>query len=91
MASKLQAVFASLAMPDEMPSQPTTADVTEYIREVAVLKYALAKSAMLRHESKNDLESWLEDTVGYDGDTHGEDGEYHVEALKAIDAYIKSI
>ena len=91
LASKLQAVFASLAMPDEMPSQPTTADVTEYIREAAVLKYALAKSAMLRHESKNDLESWLEDTVGYDGDTHGEDGEYHVEALKAIDAYIKSI
>ena len=90
MASKLQSALSTLAMPDES-TLAVDAEIEEYIREVTVLKYALAKSAMLRHESKNDLESWLEDTVGYDGDTHGEDGEYHVEALKAIDAYIKSI
>ena len=90
LASKLHDALSTLAMPDESHLM-VDAEIEEYIREVAVLKYALAKSAMLRHESKNDLESWLEDTVGYDGDTHGEDGEYHVEALKAIDAYIKSI
>lgn len=91
MASKLQAVYASLAMPDKLPSLPTTASVTEHVREQATPKYALAKAAMLRHESKDDLEEWLADTIGYDGATHGDDGEYAIPALQAIDAYIKAL
>jgi len=90
MAESLQAALSTLAMPDETTITPQVA-VVEYVREVAEKKYAAASKAMLKHESKGDLESWLKDKCAYVGATHGADGEYAVDALKAVDAFIVSL
>jgi hypothetical protein len=89
-AGKLQAVFANLAMPDDLPALATTAEVLEYIRDVAESKYRDEKAIMSKHESKGDLEEWLAERIGYTAETHGEDGEFSVKALGAIRAYIKA-
>jgi hypothetical protein len=90
MGRKLHTVFASLAMPDEMPDTVTTADVIEYIRDVAESKFTEERALMTRHESANDLEEWLESKVKFLGDTHGDDGEFNIDALKAVREFKKA-
>lgn len=55
-------------------------------------KYAREKKKLGEKESAGTLEKWLADFCGYTGDTHGDDGEYHRDALasakKAIDAFL---
>lgn len=88
-AAKLQAVYASFDV-SETVKLPIVTEVGEYVRDVAEPKYAAAKAAMARHESADDLEAWLASKIKFDGATHGDDGEYNVEALKAIDAFVKA-
>lgn len=57
--------------------------VTEYVREEGA-KFVDEKAGMLKHESAGDLEAWLKTSCGYSGATHGEDGEYSVDALRAV-------
>lgn len=89
LADALTAAYGSFEVADGVKVSVDTT-VTEYVRENAEPKYAQAAKAMARHESANDLETWLKDKIGFDGDTHGADGEYNVDALKAIDAYVKA-
>lgn len=87
MAEKLQTVLESLALPDSEDKLAALPNVTEYVREAPEKKFVDAKAAMARHESANDIEAWLAG-LGYTGPTHGEDGEYAVEALRIVDAKI---
>lgn len=89
-AKELHTALSTLAMPDES-NLAVEAEIVEYIREVKEAAFTSEKAAMSRHESANDLESWLADKIGYDGDTHGDDGEYHPAALAAIRAYVKQL
>jgi hypothetical protein len=66
------------------------AELVEYQREAASLKYRDAKEIAGRHESKGDLEEWLLDKVGFAGDTHGEDGEFSQEMLAAVHGFAKA-
>ncbi len=92
MAKDLAAELTTLSLPDtEKKLEATEVLVTEYVREVGEPKYAGAKRAMSRHESANDLEVWLKDKIGYAGPTHGDDGEYHVDALRAIKSYVDKL
>lgn len=50
--------------------------------------YKDAISVVSRHESKGDLEDWLAAKMGYEGETHGSDGEYAVAMLVAVRKYI---
>ena len=85
----LTTALRTLSMPDET-TLAVDAEVFEYIREVAESKFTSEKAAMSRHESANDLEAWLADKIGYDGDTHDSDDEFHPAALAAIRAYVKA-
>lgn len=90
LAQKLQMHFATLEYPgeDEMAAVVCAeVSVTEYIRDVAESKFNDERVIASNHESKNDLEEWLEKTVGYTGATHGEDGEFEVGMLRAIRGY----
>lgn len=91
LAEKLTQDFAELAFPKDYAADALKPSVvvTEYVREISEPKYKLAQDAMLRHESAGDLEEWLAGTIKFDGPTHGEDGEYNVEALRAITEYVK--
>lgn len=88
-ANKLKGVYGEFEIAEGV-KLPVATTVAEYIRDVAEPKYANAKAAMARHESADDLEVWLATKIGFAGATHGEDGEYNVEALKAIDAFVKA-
>jgi hypothetical protein len=89
MAKRLESALSSLSLPDSEDALPADVIACEYVREVAEPKYAGAKKAMLRHESElNDLESWLATKIGYAGPTHDADGEYHVDALRAVKAFV---
>ena len=91
MASKLKSALSTLAMPDES-TLAVDAEVLEYIREVAESKFTVEKAIMLRHESEaNDLEEWLTGKIGYAGESHGEDGEYHPDALRAVREFIAKL
>lgn len=87
--AKLKAVYGSFDVSDTV-KLPIVTEVGEYVRDVAEPKYAAAKAAMARHESADDLEAWLEGKIGFKGEPHGADGEYNVEALKAIDGFVKA-
>lgn len=50
-------------------------------------KFTEEKKLAERHESADDLESWLEGKCGYVGATHGDDGEYARPMLEAIRVY----
>lgn len=89
MASKLRSGLSTLAMPDET-NLTVDAEIFEYVREVAESKFTSEKAAMSRHESANDLEAWLAEKIGYAGESHGEDGEFHPDALRAIRDYVKA-
>lgn len=87
LAKNLEADFADLEVKDEFQVSPTVV-VTEYIRETAEPKYKREKEVALRHESKGDLEEWLAAKVGYTGETHSEDGEYHVDMLRELKVFL---
>lgn len=91
LARKLEKSFAELSFPKDGENAAVAVAfdvaISEYIREAKALKYTEEKEIAGRHESKGDLEEWLSGTVKYDGDTHGEDGEYAPAMLSAIRAY----
>lgn len=66
------------------------ASVGLYVSETKQPQYELAVKALERHESLGDIETWLANVVGYDGETHGEDGEFHPDAIKAVWVYANS-
>lgn len=67
---------------------PVATAITEYIRDGgADSKFTEETAIASRHESAGDLEEWLKATVGYAGDTHGEDGEYDAAMLRAVRGY----
>lgn len=86
LAAKLATAYAGFELEGEV-KLPIVTDVTEYIRDVADSKFTEERELMSRHESEDDLEAWLTDKVGYDGATHGDDGEFAVEALRAVRKY----
>lgn len=90
LAAKLKASFESLEYA-EGQTLAESVEVGEYVRDVAEAKYDNERAAMLRHEQKGDLEEWLEKVIGFKGDTHGDDGEYHPHALAAIRAYVRAL
>jgi hypothetical protein len=65
-------------------------DVSVEVTENVGTAKADAIALMSQHESANDLESWLA-ARGYDGDTHGEDGEFHPAAVNAIAQRVKKV
>ncbi len=90
MAERLKALFSTVELDDNVVVE-TEVTVGEYVPTTADSKFVKETEVMSRHESKGDLEEWLKSTVGYSGDTHGEDGEYSKEALGAIRAYAKRL
>jgi hypothetical protein len=86
-AAKLALAFSELAIPDSEAKLPAQAVLTEYVPTAAEPKFKDEKVIASRHESANDLEEWLADKVGFEGDTHGTDGEFSLEMLSAIRTY----
>lgn len=96
LASKLVVSFGELELPtiegeEKSPIVNADALVTEYTREATAMKYRDAKEVVSRHESANDLESWLAAKCKYDGETHGADGEYAPAMLQAVHAVIQVV
>ena len=89
-ADSLQAALSKLAMPDSEIPLAVDVDVLEYIRDVAESKFTEERALMTRHESANDLEEWMESKVKFLGDTHGDDGEFNIDALKAVREFKKA-
>lgn len=82
LAAKLKGVYGG----DE--AMPVVTEVTEYIREAgADSKFTEEIAIAGRHESAGDLAEWLLEKCDYVGDTHGDDGEYHAEMLRAVRGY----
>jgi len=90
MGERLRLNLSSLAMPDSEIPLAVEVDVMEYIRDVAESKFTEERALMTRHESANDLEEWLESKVKFFGDTHGDDGEFNLDALKAVREFKKA-
>jgi hypothetical protein len=90
LGERLQSSLSSLAMPDSEIPLAVSAEVTEYIRDVAESKFTEERVLMGRHESDDDLESWLVNKVKYDGPSHGDDGEFALDALKAVREFKKA-
>lgn len=90
LGERLQAALSTLAMPDSEIPLAVDVDVLEYIRDVAESKFTEERALMTRHESANDLEEWLESKVKFLGDTHGDDGEFSIDALKAVREFKKA-
>jgi hypothetical protein len=89
-ADSLQAALSKLAMPDSEIPLAVNVDVLEYIRDVAIVAFTEERALMTRHESDDDLESWLVNRVKYDGPSHGDDGEFNIDALKAVREFKKA-
>lgn len=86
MATALKAVYGELKLSGS--KLPVVTEVSEYIREVgADSKFTEERQIAGRHESKGDLEEWLLEKCEFADATHGEDGEYSVEMLRAVRAY----
>lgn len=87
LAQALAKSFEKLSGPDELVI-PAEVEISEYVREDKVdSKFTEEKEIVGRHESADDLETWLVDKVKYTGDTHGDDGEYAIEMLRAVRAF----
>lgn len=87
LAVELKAVYEELKL-DENSKLPVMTDVVEYLRETgADSKFTEERQIAGRHESKGDLEEWLMEKCEFAEATHGEDGEYSVEMLRAVRAY----
>lgn len=86
-ADDLKAVYGELKL-SESSKLPVVTEVGEYVRETgADSKFTEERAIAGRHESKGDLEEWLLEKCSYAEDTHGEDGEYSVEMLRAVRGY----
>lgn len=86
LADKLQAVYGKFG--EKGQEVKVTTAIVEYLREAgADSKFTEETAIATRHESANNLEEWLKSKCKYEGETHGEDGEYDVAALRAIRAY----
>lgn len=66
-----------------------TVKVTEYVPEVKLGKFKEEIDLIARHESENDVETWLAEKVGFEGDHTDDTTEsgYSLEALQAVNAY----
>lgn len=86
---KLQALFESLEIADDVKI-PCDVSIVQYDgAQSAEPKYAREKKKFAEKESTPaGLDAWLKSFVKYDGPSHGEDGEYAVEALSAAKAAI---
>lgn len=86
-ADDLKAVYGEVAL-SESSKLPVETDVVEYIRETgADSKFTEERAIAGRHESQGDLEEWLMEKCEFAEATHGEDGEYSVEMLRAVRTY----
>lgn len=83
LASKLIVAYSEIPFGADGESIEVDSNVVEYTREGAALKYRDAKEIASRHESAGDLESWLK-SKGYEGETHGPDGEFLPAMLAAV-------
>ena len=64
-------------------------EISEYVLEVKLGKYKEEVEAIARHESQDDVETWLADTIGFSEeyvDSTTESG-YSIEALKAVNSF----
>jgi len=64
-------------------------EVGEYVPEEKVGKFKEEIEIISRHESEDDVETWLADKVGFSGEYVDSDTDsgYSLEALKAVNAY----
>ena len=82
-ATKMEELFS------EAVAKWATVTVAEYVPEERVGKFKEEIDAIARHEQADDVEEWLEKTIGFKGeyvDDSTESG-YSIEALKAVNAY----
>ena len=86
LADKLQGSFLTLEYAEDMPLNASV-EVTEYVPTTAEPKYKEEMEIVGRHESAGDLDTWLKTTVGYAGESHGEDGEYEPAMLASVKAF----
>ncbi len=89
LAASLAEAFASLEVSEGVVLE-CLSEVTRYDGPAkAEPKYAREKKKFAEKESTSEgLEAWLKKFAGYEGATHGEDGEYAVEALQSAKAAI---
>lgn len=86
LATALKGVYGEMELSGN--KLPVVTEVGEYIREAgADSKFTEERAIAGRHESKGDLEEWLLEKCEFADATHGEDGEYSVEMLRAVRAY----
>ena len=73
----------------EAVKQWATIEVVEYVPEEKVGKYKEEVEIIGRHESADDVESWLADTIKFDGEYVDEttDSGYSIAVLQAVNAY----
>lgn len=98
LANKLAEAFDELVI-DDTTKLAAQATFTEYVPTAGEPKFKTEKELCARHESKTggadgpvreqSLAVWLAATVGYEGPTHGDDGEFNVEMLQAVKVYVK--
>lgn len=64
-------------------------EVVEYVPEVKLGKFKEEIDLIARHESEDDVETWLAEKVGFSGDHTDDTTEsgYSLEALQAVNAY----
>jgi hypothetical protein len=74
LAEKLKTSFQALEL-SEGNVVSSEVGITEYVPTVGESKYSEEKDIVGRHESAGDLEEWLKTKVGFEGETHTEDGE----------------
>lgn len=88
LADKLTAAYGEVSLSDaEVDKLPVDTAVGEYIRDVTDSKFTEETAIASRHESAGDLEDWLKAKCKFEGDTHGDDGEYSAEMLRAVRGY----
>lgn len=66
-------------------------DVSVEVTENVGAAKADAIALLSQHESANDLETWLVVNIGYNGETHGDDGEFASGAITAVAMKIKAV
>lgn len=90
LADALAESFSRLALPDSELTLAASAKVEEYQRESAERVYKDARAKLAARESKAGFEEWCVSALGYTGETHGTDGEFALELVKALDAKLKA-
>lgn len=87
MADKLANDFHTLG-DDEFKLDSIVVTVGEKQTETKEKKYQRAINKLTQRESMPDFETWLADKVGFEGETHDENGEYTQEVILAVDKFI---